>query len=359
MDALPTRLEKLDEHLDELLSNPEIPIDAALFDHVELQITEANIPHLMPRLLPKVASILRKYQNDPQVLCSLALKLLQQATLSQVLSLTSEEDLAGALQSPAPSANILAMEILGKAAATPAEVAILSVSTPLVTGFLSCWLSSPDVGVGERGIKVLEALLETDCPAPSKDIGDGDSTQLAKRRAPGHGKLWRRLFQDRDVFGLLIELLEGQHFDSTTQPQQQSLAHGRILRLVPALARINLAGITQCGLPELLPKGGRAGGQTAGPDSLLHYVTLRMVDMEDPLMRLSLVDFIETLVLELRSSEYSPAKVETLRGLLRDATALDRSLTETLRTLPNRTEEAEVMMEWVNEVLPASATRVQ
>lgn len=39
MDALPTRLEKLDEHLDELSSNPETPIDAVLFDHVELQVT--------------------------------------------------------------------------------------------------------------------------------------------------------------------------------------------------------------------------------------------------------------------------------------------------------------------------------
>lgn len=39
MDALPTRLDKLEEHLDELSSNPETPIDAALFDHVELQVT--------------------------------------------------------------------------------------------------------------------------------------------------------------------------------------------------------------------------------------------------------------------------------------------------------------------------------
>ncbi|KAL8298021.1 hypothetical protein RB597_007022 [Gaeumannomyces tritici] len=355
MDAVPvTELEELEKHLDDLTEKPDTPIDAELFDRVELQLTEANIPNIMPRLLPKLASILKVYQLDPLVLCSLALKLLQATSFTQIFTITSEADIVEALRSPAASANTLAMAILGKASASPSEVSILAASALLVTEFLKCWLSAPQVEVGERGVHALTDLLETDCELPpvTLPLASGlPRTDLMRRRVPGHGSLWRRLFMDRDMFGLLVDLCEGTPFDGDVK--QRSLAQGRILRVIPRLAVIHFSALTRSYHPDLLPRpNARAAG--ASPDSFLHYVTVRMVDLDDYLMRLSLVDYIETLVCAGRIAQHSPYTEEVLRGLLRELTALDPTLTRTLESLPERVaeDEAEKMKGWINKLIP-------
>lgn len=44
METIPiTRLEELDKHLDELVADPNIDLNAKLFDHVELQLTGTTL----------------------------------------------------------------------------------------------------------------------------------------------------------------------------------------------------------------------------------------------------------------------------------------------------------------------------
>ncbi|KAM7187342.1 hypothetical protein V8F20_011006 [Naviculisporaceae sp. PSN 640] len=365
MESTPiTGLAELNSHLDELIHDPEIPLNAKLFDDVELQLTDANIPSLIGEMLPKLTIILKQFTQDPAVIVSLTIKLLGPVSFTQVLSLASEDSLVQALDSPAPAANILAMTIIHKAAASPGDAAILSLMASLITAFLRRWLAAPAVEVGQKGGKVLGDLLDIDCelpppPPPSQDL---DAMALVLRKSPGQGKLWRRIFGDRTTYFLLLDLISGRHPD-TANTHQLSLALGRILRLLPRLAALNFHAVTQSPFTPTPAPVHRTNGYSSGApavtpregEGLLQFAALHMVDKTDRLVHLNLVDFFEAFVSLMRVTDYSAYKVETIKAILREALPADRLLKESLERLPETTipEEADSLRRWLREILPS------
>ncbi|KAK3352866.1 hypothetical protein B0T25DRAFT_590628 [Lasiosphaeria hispida] len=371
MDTTPiTGLEELDAHLDELVQDQTVPLNAKLFDEVELQLTGSNMPPLVVRFLPRLTAILEQYTEDPTILASLAVKLLGPVTFTQVLSLTSEESLVQALDSPAPAANILAMTVIHKAAASPADAAILSAMPQLVAAFIRRWLAAPQVEVGQKGGKVLGDLLDIDCelPIPPPPPSNTSGTEIALRKSPGQGKLWRRLFADKQLYTLLLALCAGRHPDTSRDQHQLSLAQGRVLRVLPRLAALNFQAVSRSNIaaPTAVRfTNGHGGGQesVAGPrpgEGLLQFAALRMVDRSDVLLHLSVVDFFEVFLGLMRVTEYSTYKVDTIRGILAEAISEDAVLKEALLSLPERTieEEAEDLKRWLQEVMPGETVRV-
>ncbi|KAL7629829.1 hypothetical protein AAE478_001352 [Parahypoxylon ruwenzoriense] len=352
-DTIPvTGVDELEKHLDDLLADPTLSPTHKLFDHVELQLTDANIPPLIPRLLPKITEILKQYQQDPAILCSLAIKLLSPLNFTQILSLASEEALIQALRSPAPSANILAMTILEKAAKSPSETAILAMMNNVMTSFLTQWLSAPQVEVGEKGSRVLGDLLDVDCDTRPPDGLSVNGMEIAVRGSPGQGLMWRRIFQDRDIYGLVLSLgSRGPHHNTMggLSAQQLALAQGRLLRVLPRLAALNFAVVTRSDFADLNQR--YAGFNYNG--GLLHFAALHMIDKEDMLMHLSLIDFFETLLSIQRITPFSTYKIDTLRRIIRDATIQDNILKAAILSLPERTvpEEAEDLSRFVRDVL--------
>ncbi|GAB1318494.1 DNA mismatch repair protein HSM3 N-terminal domain-containing protein [Madurella fahalii] len=379
MDTAPiTGLDELDKHLDDLVQDPTLPLIPKLFDDVELQLTESNIPPLIPRFLPRLTIILKQYGQDPAILASLTIKLLRPVSFTQVLQLASEESLIQALESPAPAANLLAMTIIHKAAASPADAAILSLMTSLVGAFIRRWLAAPQVEVGQKGGKVLGDLLDIDCelppPPPPPPPRDAPQIDLVLRKAPGHGKLWHLLFNEAPMYTTLLDLCSGRHPDTAGDAHQLSLAQGRVLRLLPRLAALNFAAVSRSAIPAPTAPhltNGNGSGNDGVPhphahphprpgEGLLQFAALRMVQRADLLMHLSLVDFFETFVGLMRVTGRSPGKVETMRAVLGEATAGDEVLREALLSLPDRTveEEAEPLREWLREVMPGEAVRL-
>lgn len=315
---------------------------------------DANTLPLIPRLLPRITEILKQYQHDPTALCSLAIRLLKPLTFTQVMGLASEEALLQALRSPAPAANILGMAVLEKAARSPADAAILATMKPLVAELVVRWLRAPQVEVGERGARVLGDLLDVDCDVDTRPP-DGlavNGLEIAVRgHQPGQGLMWRRVLQDRDIYGTILALCSaGPHqraadddADDVQSPNQLTLAQGRLLRLVPRLAALNLAAVSRTEFPDLQARFAQthAHGDTE-EGGLLHFVGLHMIDPEDMLMQLTRIDFFETLLSIQRVTPFSAFKMETLRRLLRDATRDDEALKTAILSLPDRTvpEEA-------------------
>ncbi|KAL2128997.1 hypothetical protein VTI74DRAFT_8385 [Chaetomium olivicolor] len=380
MDIAPiSGLDELDKHLDDLIQDPGLTLNPKLFDDVELQLTESNIPPLIPRFLPRLTAILKQYTQDPAVIVSLAIKLLGPLSFADVLQLASPDELIQALDSPAPAANLLAMAVIHKAAARPADVDLLSSMTHLVAALVRRWLAAPQVEVGQKGGRVLGDLLDIDCelppPAPPTRPADAAHHELVLRKAPGHGTLWQLLFADAAMYSLLLNLISGRHTDTANDPHQLSLAQGRVLRILPRLASINFRAVSHSTLTHPTPihltnghgnSNGLPDGNQPPPtplspprqgEGLLQYAALRMIQKSDVLMHLSLVDFFETLVSLLRVTEHSPLKVEVLRRILGEATAGDDVLKEALLTLPDRTveEEAEDLRSWLGEVMPGEA----
>ncbi|KAI1775828.1 hypothetical protein F4818DRAFT_389385 [Hypoxylon cercidicola] len=346
-DTIPVSgVDELDKHLDDLLSDPTLSPILKLFDDVELQLTDANIPPLLPRLLPKITEILKQYQQDPAILCSLAIKLLGPVSFTQVLSLASEEALIQALRSPAPSANILAMTVLEKAARSPSDAAILAMMNQIMTNFLTQWLSAPQVEVGEKGSKVLCELLDVDCDTRPPDGVSVSGMEIAVRKQPGQGLMWRRIFHDHDIYGLILSLCSS-HGPLGTQ--QRSLAQGRLLRVLPRLAALNFRAVAWTDYSDL----NRRYADSSTNGGLLHFAALHMVDKEDMLMHLNLIDFFEVLLSIQRVTPFSTYKMETLKTLVKEATAQDNTLKAALLSLPERTvpEEAESLGRFIQEIL--------
>lgn len=359
-DTVPvTGVDELDAHLEALMDDPALPPVTKLFDDVELQLNDANIPPLIPRLLPKITKILKQYQQDPAVLCSLAIKLLGPVSFTQVIAMASEEALIQALRSPAPSANLLVMAILQKAARSPADAAILAMMNSIVSAFLTTWLSAPQVEVGEKGTKVLGDLLDTDCDLQPPPAGAPSTTTLngmeiaIRTKPPGQGLMWRRVFHDHDIYGLILSLgSRGPHqsAEGGLSEQQLTLAQGRLLRLMPRLAALNLVAVSRTDFPDL---NERYVSDASSDEGLLHFVALHMVDKEDLLMHLNLIDFFEELVSLQRITPYSTFKMDTLRKLMKDALRGDDRLRSAMADLPNRTvpEEAEELRTFVRDIL--------
>jgi hypothetical protein len=268
------------------------------------------------------------------------------------------------------------MTILHKAAASPSDAVTLAGMRDVVADFVRRWLASPGVEVGEKGARVLEDVLKVDCdllPPPSPPAsghggivnGDaGHATQLTSGRVAGHGALWRRIFQDRSIYNLLIDLCSGHDPDTARDEKQLSLAQGRLLGILPRLAELNFSAVSS--VPHFaqatpLTNGtGRNGSGAGGRRSLLQFAALDMVDMDDDLMARTVVDFFEAFVSITRVSPDSRGKVEAIRLLIREATAEDDMIKAALLSLPDRTvpEEADDLRRWLREIMPSQSTTV-
>ncbi|WYZ44903.1 hypothetical protein EsH8_VIII_000219 [Colletotrichum jinshuiense] len=347
-DSIPiSGLDELVQHLDDLVSEPDTPLVPKLLDDVELQLTEANTPPLLPTLLPKLTAILKTTPHDPNPVVSLTIKLLSPVPFTQTLQLADESSLITALRSPAPSANLLALAILAKAASSPSDAAILSLMPRVIEELLRRWLSAPQVEVGEKASRVLGDLLDVDCELPPPPPPPGLGIEVAKRRAPGQGRMWRRIFHDRELFGLVLSLAKGQDPSQEVQQlseRQLSLAQGRILRILPRLASLNIVEVGTSPFPDL----------TGSPDiGLLQLAALHMVDKTDTLMHLSVVDFFETLVSVMRVVEPSHRTMGILKDLVRQGVKDDSILKAELLSLPDRTvpEESDSLRTFIRDVM--------
>lgn len=370
MDTTPiSGLPELDKHLDDLLGDVSLTLTPKLFDDVELQLTESNIPSLIPLLLPKLVTLLQQYPLDPTPIVTLTIKLLKPIPFTQILQLASESSLIAALSSPSPQVNLLALTILHKAASSPSDAAILSIMPSLFSTFLTTWLASPHVEVGQKALKVLGDLLDIDCPLPpppASTTGGVTYSELVLRKSPGKGALWNLLFSTQSTYTLLLDLVSGRHPLTATNQHQLSLAQGRLFRLLPRLACLNLAAISRSRFlaptPARFTNGHHssdASTSTPAPtpgQGILQFAALHMVDKSDALMHLSLVDFFEAFVSLMRLAEHSAFKVEVTKSLLKEALkdGKDQALKEALVTLPDRTveEEAEGLRRWLEVVMP-------
>jgi hypothetical protein len=306
---------------------------------------ESNIPPLLPTFLPKLTAILRTTPYDPAVIVSISIKLLGPVTFTQILTLADEESLITALRSPSSAANILAMTIIEKASLTPSDAAILSLMTRVIEELVRRWLVAPQVEVGEKGGKVIGDLLDVDCELlPPIGSASTSGSEIMRRRVPGQGRMWKRIFHDKEIFGLVLSICQGRDGDTALSEHQVTLAQGRLLRVIPRLASLNFLAVSKSEFPDL----------TGGPDrGILHFAALNMVDKKDLLMHLTLVDFFETRLALMRISEYSNYKMTTLRALVADATRDDNVLKAAILNLPDRTvpEEAELLRKFLEEIM--------
>ncbi|KAL7923052.1 hypothetical protein ACQKWADRAFT_291093, partial [Trichoderma austrokoningii] len=362
-DAHPiSGLEEFQTHLAELENDPAVPFNLKLLDDIELQLTESNIPPLLPTVLPPLTQILKSTTQDPTPLLSLTIKLLSPLTFTRTLTIADPPSILAALSSPLPGANLLALAIIHKAAKAPTEAALLSTLPNVVEALIRRWLESPDVGVGERAAKVLGDLLETDCETirPSTEGVNGASNSFSfnssttRRRLPGHGRLWRVIFTERPFLELIKTLCSPETANPPTRPRHQtSLSQGRLLRLLTRLAALDIRAISTAHYRDLFSLS-TTTAIAPSDQGILQWAALEMLfGSDDILMQLNLVDFFETFVSVMRVSRLTPEENAIVKRMVKVAAERDGQLKEALRRLPNQTveEEAELLRAYINDLL--------
>lgn len=300
-------------------------------------------------------SLLKTTTQDPTVVFTLTTKILSPLSFTQCLSLGGAESLISALQSPLPGANLLALNIIQKAATSPAEVDSLAASPELVEELLRTWLGSPDADVGGRATRVLGYLLETDCDiipetssATTNGVNDTGSSEtgLVKRHVPGHASLWRLVIWDRHYLEIIVSLCRPAIIN-----RQATFAQDRLLRVIPRITALHPRAMAISPFPELFPLPEYADDSIG--HGLLQWAALSMVDTSDVLMHQTLIVFYESFISIMRIAGDSADKDAIVRNVVKTATSQDQELLQSLKTLPDRTvqEEAEPLAKYISRIL--------
>ncbi|RDW77234.1 hypothetical protein BP6252_05287 [Coleophoma cylindrospora] len=306
--------------------------------HFESEMKTPRSANAPVKLLPRLTQILTTYERDPTILASLAIKLLRPVPFTQILTLASEESLIHALQSPAPSANVLAITVIQKASRSPGETAILSVMKGVVENFLRTWLSTPHVEVGEKATLALGELLEVDFDRRSAATlsTQMNGMEIDSNKPSGQGLLWRRIFRDKEIYELLFSLCSPEttgNDPGQLDERQKSLAQARLLRILPKLAALDFDLLTHSCFPDVEEQ--YLEGQER---SLLYFATTEMIDKEDLLMHVTLFDFFAEFLGAMSVSDLTQSKMDYLAALLQKVTLSDTALYNYLEALATNTE---------------------
>jgi hypothetical protein len=245
------------------------------------------------------------------------------------------------------------MTIIEKAAKAPSDTAILSIMKGVVSAFLRTWLSSPSVEVGEKGTKALGNLLEVDCDrASAANLNNHmNGLEISTQKQPGQGLLWRRIFHDRDIYGLLYHLCVSHNAgtgDGQLDERQKSLAQARMLRILPKLATLNFSAVSRSHFPDIAAGYGIQKGELG----LLYFAAVQMINKEDMLMHITLIDFYAEFLDMLSMTQISASTMQYLAQLTNTVTANDMAMYKSLETLamsPHSSPELVELLVKLNE----------
>ncbi|KAK6435823.1 hypothetical protein LTR95_007988 [Oleoguttula sp. CCFEE 5521] len=293
--AQPDLLGELDRHVATLVASPSTTkVDARLFNDAELILPNHISPHQTLDLVKSLAALLQTIQSDPTPVVNLLVKLLEPFTFDDILAFEPPIDLVTGLNASAPVCiNRLMLELLGKATSKASDAAVLAGLQGVVGAIVSCWLTTPDVGIAQQAGRLLIDLLRID---------------LQREGGLGQGLVWKRVFGDVDVYKLLFSLCSLQD-DHKLGKARISLAQARLMDWSSEIADLDWATVVKSHHVEVE----RAYGVTEG-EGLLAFTVLGMVDAaEDLLMGVSLVDFY-TALLGTKTSPATSPPLEWLSG---------------------------------------------
>lgn len=288
---------RLQAHLDQVQADPATPLDEKLFKQAEVflvpQIRED--PTQSISLVTSLSSLLQTLQQDPGPVTSLLSKLVEPFSFSDILSLQPPVDFVAGLNVAAVPFNSLVLQLLAKATRASKDGAILANMPAVAQALVNLLLCTPDVGVADRAAHVLVELLTAD-----KEATDVLSHGIGAESSPkpgGQGLLWRRIFGDKDVYGLFYSICSLRHAGSSSfGKREKTVAQARLLTLLPRLGRLDWHAITQSHHPGIEQEYGLTAGE-----GLLDFVSLHMVDTKDDvLIHMNLLQFFSELITMIR-----------------------------------------------------------
>ncbi|KAI2733796.1 hypothetical protein CBS147332_811 [Penicillium roqueforti] len=284
--SVPSTFDAVKSHLAQVQENPSTALDIPLIDKLKLQLVENTDPVVPATLLSQISALLPILQEDPTPITTLGIRATAYFTFTNLQSIDPPINLVAGFKAPSPPINLLALSLLAKAGQKYSEAAIVAGDSDLVASLVELWLSTSSGEVAQAALDTLWALLEVDV-ANHLETGEYEHTGNASHA--GQGLLWRRVFTDKDVYGLLFGLCSLQSdAPGDLSKGERTIAQGRLMTLLVKAGRLRWDIISTTQVPEIEAK--------YQSSSLLHFATCHMVQVSDVLMYMTLLNFFRELL---------------------------------------------------------------
>lgn len=294
-DATNDLLTRLKANIAQVEEEASTPLDLSLFDECSIFGAHLSRDHTaITELVASLARLLPRLQQDPTPVIHLLSKVVESLSFSDVLSLDPPVDFVTGLHVSAQLFNPLVLSLLRKAAESTKDAAVVAGMPQVVYSLVYLWLATPDVGIAITSAAVLLELLTIDRAQVEGDSMQDDATPSAT----GQGLVWRRVFGDRDVYGLLFSLCSlHNHSNQSLSKREKSVAQARLLDMLPRLGALDwkcLTGSHHSDIESLYGLDPRREG-------LLDYACAHLVDTKnDVLVHMNLLQFYADLISRIR-----------------------------------------------------------
>lgn len=284
--SIPSTFDAVRSHLAQVQENPSTALDIPLIDKLKLQLVESTDPAVPATLLSQISVLLPVLQEDPTPITTLGIRATTYFTFTDLQSIDPPINLVAGFKAPSPPINLLALSLLAKAGQKYSEAAIVAGDSDLVASLVELWLSTSSGEVAQAALDTLWALLEVDV---ANHLENGEYEHTGDESHTGQGLLWRRVFTDKDVYGLLFGLCSLQNdAPGDLSKRERTLAQGRLMTLLVKAGKLRWDIISTAQVPEIEAK--------YQSSSLLHFTTCHMVQESDVLMHMTLLNFFRELL---------------------------------------------------------------
>lgn len=283
--AIPSSFDPVKVHLAKVQEDPSISLDVSLIDRLKLQLVEATDPVVPATLLSQISALLPVLQQDPTPLTTLATKATAHFSFTDLRSIQPPVNLIAGFKAPSHPVNLLAISLLAKAGQASSDAAIVAGDSDLVASLVELWLSTYSTEVSQAAFDALWALLEVDLASP---LEKGEYDHTGDEGHGGQGLMWRRLFTDKDVYGLLYRLCSLDDAEGASVKRERTVAQARLMEFLVKAGRRRWDIISSSQVPDVESK--------YQSKSLLHFAACQMVDVTDVLLHMTLINFCRDLL---------------------------------------------------------------
>ncbi|GAM84145.1 hypothetical protein ANO11243_021380 [Dothideomycetidae sp. 11243] len=274
--------DELRAHLAALRDGSAIQINVRLID----TCCQVLRPHLTQQssveLIKDISTLAPGLPLDPTPLNRFLMVLLEPYSFSDILGFSDDIDFVAGLRPEAVPYNRLLLSILAKATRRSSDAATVAGRAEVISALLTLWLTASQAGVAQEAGHVLYKLLKI-------DLGPEGSDTFTRQ-----GLVWKRIFQDKDVYSLIYSICSHDPKKSHHElsRSQRTLAQSRLLEMLPKLSALDWTAMTRSHIEQV--ESTYASKPTFG---LLGFAALDMVNTEDDvLMHKCLIEFFSDLI---------------------------------------------------------------
>ncbi|PGH20326.1 hypothetical protein AJ80_03593 [Polytolypa hystricis UAMH7299] len=283
---IPPSYDTVNDHLNAVIADPSLPLDVRALEKLQTELIANTNPNVPAAILTLISQLLPVLHEDPTPLTTLGIKASSYLSFSQLQAIDPPINIHAGITAPSPPINLLALSLLGKADRSPSDAAKIAGNPGLVISLVDLWLSTSTTSVAQAAFDVIWALLEVDHTVES----NGQKGQDEKPKG-GQGLMWRRIFNDKDVYGRLFSICS---LGNSGEPGQLSrrdktVAQGRLMDFVVKAGTLDWNSIATSHFPEI--------ESSFQCNSLLSFTAAQMIDFDDILSQMTHTNFLCHLLL--------------------------------------------------------------